>query len=90
MARMYLLCTRKGKRYASSGFQAMWRRLMKRAVETSLIAERFTFHDIRAKAASDCDDDRLPGHEDSRTLNRHYKRKAVKLTPLQPKILGAR
>ena len=63
---------------------------MKRVVETALIAERFTFHDIRAKAASDSDDDRLLGHEDSRTLNRHYKRKAVKVTPLKPKILDSR
>ncbi len=74
----------------SSGFQAMWRRLMKRAVETGLIAKRFTFHDIRAKAASDSDDDKLLGHEDSRTLNCHYKRKAVKVTPLRPKILDTR
>ena len=60
---------------------------MKRVVETGQIAECFNSHDIRAKAASDTDDDRLLGHEDSRTLNRHYKRKAVKVTSLRPRIL---
>ncbi|NIW85857.1 MAG: hypothetical protein GWN09_04540 [Gammaproteobacteria bacterium] len=90
VASMHLLCTRNGQRYTSSGFQAMWRRLMKCAVEIGLIAERFTFYDIRAKSASDSDDDRLLGHEDRRTLNCHYKRKAVRVTPLKPKILDDR
>ena len=45
---------------------------------------------FRGPFLSDSDDDRLLGHEDSRTLNRRYKRKAVKVTPLRPKILDTR
>ena len=87
---MYLICTRTGQRYSSSGFQAMWRRTMGKAIEEKRLAERFTFHDLRAKAGSDSEDDGLLGHEDSRTLRRYYKRKPLKVTPLTPKILDNR
>ena len=73
--------------YTSDGFQAMWQRIMTKVLDEKRIGERFTFHDIRAKAGSDSEDDRLLGPDDARTLNRHYKRKAVKVTPLRPKIL---
>ena len=65
----------------------MWRNVMTRALSEELISERFTFNDIRAKAASDAPDDQLLGHQDKRTLERHYKRKAIQVTPLQPIIL---
>ena len=84
---MHLLCTRDGRRYTRDGFKAMWQRVMRRAMEEERIAERFTFHDVRAKAGSDSTNDRLLGHQDSRTLRRHYKRKPLRVTPITPKRL---
>lgn len=39
---------RTGNAYAESGFKAMWNRLMAAALEEKVVAERFTFHDLRA------------------------------------------
>ena len=33
--------------YSEPGFKAMWQRLMKKALDAKVIAERFTFHDLR-------------------------------------------
>lgn len=49
----YVLRTRQGKPYTSEGFRAMWQRLVRRVTEKGLLKERFTFHDLRAKAVSD-------------------------------------
>ena len=68
----------------------MWRRVMDKALERGHLTERFTFHDLRGKAGSDSEDGGLLGHEDRRTLMRHYQRKPVKVTPLNPKILDKR
>ena len=78
------ICNRRGQVYTGDGFRTLWQKLMRKALETNAIAERFTFHDLRAKAGSDSNDDRLLGHQDVRTLNRHYKRKATRVTPLDP------
>ena len=34
--------------YSESGFKTMWGRLMDKAVATGVVAQRFTFHDLRA------------------------------------------
>lgn len=39
---------RTGNPYSEAGFGAMWNRLMAKALEAKVIAERFTFHDLRA------------------------------------------
>lgn len=78
----HLLHTRKGQPYTRSGFQAMWQRLTAKAVEDKIIPERFTFHDIRAMAGSETENDDLLGHKDKRTFHRVYRRKAVKVTPV--------
>jgi integrase len=55
----YLLRTRNGGPYSARGFSAIWQRLMRKAVgpnrdgAASALADRFTFHDLRAKCASD-------------------------------------
>ncbi len=49
----YVLHTRGGKPYTSEGFRACWQRLMNRALKSGALAERFTFHDLRAKSVSD-------------------------------------
>ena len=36
-----------GNPYSESGFKAMWARLMQKALDAKVIAERFTFHDLR-------------------------------------------
>ena len=82
---MYLLPNRSGQRYTSSVFRANWHRLMKKAMEEGKLAAWFTFHDIRAKAGSDGEDEKLLGHDDPKMLNRVYKRNAVRVTPVKPK-----
>lgn len=47
---MYLIVTRDGLRDGGSGFQTAWPRLMADGVQAGVITERFTFHDLRAKA----------------------------------------
>ncbi len=86
-----LICTRDGQRYALDGFKSMWQRLMRKAVDKNVIKERFTFNDLRAKAASDADNPtELLGHDDPKTTNRVYRRGPRRVTPLRPKILGNR
>ena len=46
-----VLRTRRGVRYSSEGFRAIWQRHMRKWIR--LGNERFTFHDLRAKSASD-------------------------------------
>lgn len=43
---------RQGNPYTSAGFAAMWGKLMRSAVAAGKVAERFTFHDLRALYAS--------------------------------------
>ncbi len=79
---IYVLPRRDGQRYAPSGFRSVWGRLMVRALKAGVLQERFQFRDIRAKAGSDSENDQLLGHLDTRTLQKHYKRKPLKVKPL--------
>lgn len=68
---MNVLCRRDGQPYSADGFSAMWQRLMKKAVAAGV--RRFTFHDLRAKCATDAremglDSQALLGH---RTESQH-------------------
>ncbi|MBK1725443.1 tyrosine-type recombinase/integrase [Halorhodospira neutriphila] len=47
-----LVCKPDGSGYTVNGFNTNWQRLMNRAVKEGAV-ERFRFHDIRAKAATD-------------------------------------
>jgi integrase len=81
--RRALICRRDGKAMTSSGFQTLWQRLMAAATKKPedgepLLAERFTFHDLRAKNLSDEPTlqgaaDRA-GHADPRITQRVYRR----------------
>lgn len=75
--RRTLICTRAGRPFASSGFQTAWQRLMERAEDAGL-AERFTFHDLRAKSLSDAgslsEAAARGGHADPRVTDRVYRR----------------
>ncbi len=70
----YLFYNLKGQKYTSSGFQSNWQKLMVKAVKTGTLQKRFTFHDIRRKAASDMESKlgresarKLLGHADQKT-----------------------
>jgi integrase len=72
-----LICNRKGKAYTPNGFQSQWQRLMRKCKKAGL-TEHFTFHDLRAKSASDADSDQEAadrlGHGDTRITRRVYRR----------------
>lgn len=73
---------RSRERYTSEGFKSVWQRTMNRAMAAGL-TERFTFHDIRAKAGSEAEDERLLGHVSTAELRRVYQRAPVKVTPVR-------
>ncbi len=60
---------------------------MKKAIETGVLKERFTEHDLRAKTASDTDlthAAELLAHGDTKITDRHYRqRKAAVVMPLK-------
>ncbi|MDZ7804700.1 tyrosine-type recombinase/integrase [Thiohalophilus sp.] len=85
---LYLIHNRHGQPYTGDGFRAIWQRRMRQAVADGLITERYTFHDLRAKAGSESDDDRLLGHQNPATLHRVYKRAPVRVTPIHRKNNG--
>ena len=82
---VYMVRTRRGQRYSESGFSALWQRLMAKWVAQG--GERFTFHDIRAKCASDKATlggaAALLGHASSDTTKRVYRRGGETVEPLR-------
>ena len=83
---LYLFSTCKGQPYTSSGFSSIWQRKMKAALDSGMLRERFTDHDLRSKSASDTDIEhatRLLAHLDQKTTHRHYRRKPEKVKPLK-------
>lgn len=81
VASTYLIVQRNGQPYSSSGFQTAWQRHIRACHKQGLIGERFTFHDLRAKAGSDGSDDRLLGHSDARLMRRVYQRTPERVKP---------
>ena len=81
----YLIRTREGNQYTGSGFSANWQRLMRKAQTNGV--EKFTFHDIRAKSASDSASlqeasERL-GHTSTAITDRVYMRVPHRVKPLK-------
>ena len=83
----YVLCRRDGNRYTSEGFRAMWQRAMRRAVKRGVIEKSFTFHDLRALAATKCKTPeiamRLLGHSNISMTLRVYRRGIERVQSLQ-------
>jgi integrase len=79
----YWLTRRDGKPYSSTGFRAMWQRAMTSAMKADPRLERFTFHDLRAKAGTESKDWQLLGHLDQKTHSRVYDRKPRRVTPVR-------
>lgn len=89
----FLFCKRSGEGYYNEetgrpdGWKGMWQRFMTRLLAETNVTERFTEHDLRAKAASDAetlDQARaLLSHADVHTTDRIYRRKAELVTPIK-------
>ena len=70
-----LIVNRSGYKYTLDGFSSVWQKILVHAIDKELIKERFTFHDLRAKAGSESERaDEFLGHDDPRTANRVYRR----------------
>ncbi len=88
----YLFCNRDGKGYYDEatarydGWDSMWGRFMDRVLTETKVRERFTAHDLRAKAASDATSEeearKLLSHASVETTRRIYRRKAERVTPV--------
>jgi integrase len=85
--RLYIVRTRNGEPYTHEGFRALWQRVMDEAMRLGAIRTRYTFHDLRAKCATDKKDlagaSALLGHGDSRLTNRIYVRGMQMVDPLR-------
>lgn len=83
--RTHVLRARTGRPYTAEGFSAIWQRLMAKHVKAG--GERFTFHDLRRKSASDSasvkDAQERLGHADEATTRRFYIAKPVSVRPLR-------
>ena len=80
----YVLSKRDGGHYTSEGFRACWQRTIRQYVKGG--GARFTFHDLRAKSASDSETidaayQRL-GHTSMSMTRRSYDRGVRKVMPL--------
>ena len=85
LPRAYVLRRRDGQPYSENGFRAIWQRTMRKHVKAG--GERFTFHDLRAKSASDSVEfqkayERL-GHTSPSMTRAVYDRGIRKVTPLR-------
>ena len=82
----FVFSTRRGEPYSADGFRSIWHRRMVKAVQEGILEEKFREHDLRAKTGSDTDLEhakKLLSHSDSKTTQRHYRRKAEVVEPLR-------
>lgn len=86
----YLFITKQGKPYSKESFKRLWANVREKL---GLGPREITFHDMRAKAASDSNSDGdaqdLLHHEDVKVTKRVYRRKVPSSTPL-PSAIGGR
>jgi integrase len=86
---IYLIVQREGMPYSSGDFKSAWQRLQRHALTTGAIVERFHFHDIRAKHATDADEIGINaqlalGHVDAATTKRYIRHlRGRKIMPLK-------
>lgn len=71
----HILRSRTGRGYTRTGFNAVWQREQRAALAAGVIKERFRFHDLKIKSASDCDGDvqQFTGHK-TRSMAERYNR----------------
>lgn len=82
-----LFCNSKGAPLTYEAFSTLWLKTMKKALKIGILKERFRFHDIRSKSASDLENlthaSKLLGHADSKITDRIYVRKDEKIKPFK-------
>lgn len=78
---LYILADDTGQKVTHFTMGGAFRRAVVKALEKGKLSERYTLHDIRAKAGSDSTGEVL-GHMDQRTLFRIYKRKPSVVAPV--------
>lgn len=84
IASTYLIYNADGQPYTPSGFKAMWQRMMTAWAEAG--HERFTFHDLRAKAVTDTTEagrkaSDLTGHRTESVVSKVYDRRRIRKAP---------
>lgn len=81
----YVIRRRDGHRYTSDGFRAIWQRYQRRWAKAG--NERFTYHDLRARAAAKCKSVEeamlLLGHQNISMTRRVYDRAERIIDPTQ-------
>ncbi|XZZ63297.1 tyrosine-type recombinase/integrase [Microbulbifer sp. SSSA002] len=82
----HIIRSRTGRPFTRTGFNATWLREQRAALEAGVIKERFRFHDLKIKAASDFDGDvqKFTGHK-TRSMAERYNRTADKVVSLDRK-----
>lgn len=86
---LYLFHTRRGEPYVkadrtTSGFDSIWQRWMRRALDETGLKVRFTEHDLRAKTGSDADEQhatQLLDHASDALTRRVYRRREKRVKP---------
>ena len=86
---VWLFHTNRGQPYiknngSANGFDSIWQRFIRKALDKTNLKERFTEHDLRAKVASDTESlhaMKLLGHSNSEITERIYRRKAYTIKP---------
>lgn len=78
----YLIVSRKNNRYAESGINTNWQRLIKRLVADGTVSMRYRLHDLKGKGVSDFDGDKrkASGHK-SYTMTAVYDRRRETVNP---------
>lgn len=88
---MYVVCTQRGQPYSTYGFSSIWRKRRDAALAEEKITETFKWHDIRAKSATDAqeqglDAQRLLGHTTPEQTRAYLRSKQVaRVRPLNPR-----
>lgn len=78
--RRSIICARDGLAYTADGIQSAWQDAIAKALELNRLKpeERYHFHDIRAKGASEAESDEaasdLLGHGDKQVTRKFYRR----------------
>ena len=85
----FVVCNKRGESYynnGSSGFDTIWKRFMKRCLKDTGLKTPFTMHDLRAKCASDfeneADAQKLLAHANI-GMTKTYRRKPETVRPLR-------
>ena len=86
---LFLVTSQDGNQITESGWKTAWQRTMNKAMEEGVIADRFHFHDIRAKTITDLEmsgrnAQDISGHATREMIEKVYKRLGTtKVAPLR-------